>query len=46
MVLTQQGTAVVAGFMKNAGWLATSYTEQPLEDIEGEAELNEQLVEY
>ncbi|WP_390609158.1 hypothetical protein [Alteromonas gracilis] len=46
MVLTQQGTAVVAGFMKNAGWLATSYTEQPLEDIEADAELNEQLVEY
>ena len=25
---------------------ATSYTEQPLEDIEADAELNEQLIEY
>ena len=46
MVLTQQGTAVVASFVKNAGWQATSYIEQPLEDIEADAELNEQLIEY
>ncbi len=46
MVLTQQGTAVVASFVKSAGWQATSYTEQPLEDIEADAELNEQLIEY
>jgi len=46
MVLTQQGTAVVASFVKNTGWQATSYIEQPLEDIEADAELNEQLIEY
>ena len=46
MALTQQGTAVVASFVKSAGWQATSYTEQPLEDIEADAELNEQLIEY
>ena len=46
MVLTQQGIAVVASFVKSAGWQAKSYTEQPLEDIEADAELNEQLIEY
>jgi 2',3'-cyclic-nucleotide 2'-phosphodiesterase (5'-nucleotidase family) len=46
MVLTQQGTAVVASFEREAGWKPTSYIEQPLDEVAANAELNEQLVEY
>ncbi|MFZ8199160.1 bifunctional metallophosphatase/5'-nucleotidase [Alteromonas portus] len=46
MVLTKQGTAIVASFEKNTAWQATSYKEQPLEDLPVDSELNEQLIEY
>lgn len=46
MVLTQQGTALVASFENMAGWQLTSFKEQSLKNIPANSELNEQLVEY
>jgi len=46
MVLTQQGTAIVASFEKDGVWKPTSYVEQSLDDVAADAMLDQQLIEY
>ncbi|WP_394223674.1 bifunctional metallophosphatase/5'-nucleotidase [Alteromonas gracilis] len=46
MVLTQQGTAIIASFKKDIAWKAVSYVEQPLDEITTDAQIDQQLIEY
>ena len=46
MVLTRQGTAIVASFEHDSDWEAISYLEQPLEEIPADSRVSDQLSSY